>query len=134
MTSNFTNLPTCPLILGELFQLSSNFLLMGPNVNKKYQSPKSNIKTYKLQLWLRERRNFYGKNVSWHSVLLFVFLIFRKDNCQLRKIYVNKNRSCKYKRRILMKEHLHYIFLLIILLIIHLSVNITISHIVYDFL
>ena len=33
-----------------------------------------------------------------------------------------------------MKEHLHYIFLLISFLIIHLSVIITISHIFYDFL
>ena len=34
-----------------------------------------------------------------------------------------------------MKEHLYYIFcLLLFFLIIHLSVNITISHIFYDFL
>ena len=28
----------------------------------------------------------------------FVNLILRTDNFQLRRIYVNKNRSCKYKR------------------------------------
>ena len=33
-----------------------------------------------------------------------------------------------------MKEHLHYSFWLIFFLIIHLSFNITISHIFYDFL
>ena len=52
---------------------------------------------------LRERR-FFTFSTS------FVILIFRTDNCQLRRIYVNKNRSYKYKRKILMKEYLHYIF------------------------
>ena len=45
-------------------------------------------------------KTFTGKaflNIVFHLVIL----IFRTGKCQLRRIYVNKNRSCKYKRIIL---------------------------------